>query len=155
MTSVLSIMLTLLTLEPRQAARVGAHLAGQGHLTRELQGICRRESRCNAIGIHEIDREYGPLMYKKAHLVNWLYSWCPFHRGDPERFGVRGSFGLSAAYSLRFLPGCWPPEVMDIPIVSAYLAAKRAENQCKKYGACTKKAHRKFWAGGFRKRNNG
>ena len=59
--------------------------------------------------------------------VGWLDSWCPWHVGpdDPERFSVRGSFGLSAAYSLRFLGPCLPPELLDIPVISAFAAARR------------------------------
>lgn len=113
---------------------------------RELVGIARRESHCQPVGIHDRDRSAARLMYRKARRKGLLRSDCPHHEGHYSRFGVRGGHGLSAAYTMRFLP-CMPPEVLDIPIFSAYAAMKRMQAACKRYGACDKQSRRRLWAG--------
>jgi len=154
MIALLQLLLSIISIEPRPAAEIVAAMFGQPEVANELQVICHRESRCKSIGIHERDRWAGKTMHRNAMRVGWLQSWCPWHQKpkDPDRFSVRGSFGLSAAYSLRFLAPCLPPEVLDIPLVSAYAAAKRAIAQCERYGACTRAEHRSYWAGNNRKK---
>ena len=68
-------------------------------------------------------------------------------RHDKEAFGVRGPFGLSYAYNARYVPGCWYPELMDVPIVSAIIAARKALRKCKNWRYCTKSDLREAWAG--------
>jgi hypothetical protein len=89
-------------------------------------------------------------MYRNAMRVGWLDPTCTFHRGDPSRFSTRGVHGLSAAYSLHFVGGCVPPEVLDVPLVSAIAAARRAREQCTRHGACTTEARRRLWIGAGR-----
>lgn len=152
MYALLQLFFALLNIDPEPATRVAAVWIDKPRLAHELRTVCRRESRCERISVHTRDRWAGPKMYKKALKVGWLQEWCPWHADaeDPHRFGVRGSFGLSAAYSLRFIGPCVPPEVLDIPIFSAYAAAKRMQAQCELYDACSRQGYRRFWAGARR-----
>lgn len=126
---------------------VGAALAGEPQLSKELTRICRRESHCRLVGAHVGDLGAGPVMARKAKARGWLQPDCVWHRGDATRFSTRGIHGISAAYSLRFVDVCLPPEVLDIPLVSAYIAAKRSRFMCERHGACTRKERHRRWVG--------
>ena len=144
------VLLTLLRtvlFEPVGASMLGAAITGQPEFGPELVGICKRESHCRPVRAHAIDAWAGELMRRKALKVGWLDERCPFHHGTPERFSTRGVHGLSAAYTLRFLGPCLPPEVLDVPLVSAVAASLRARHQCNKHGACDKTGRRRRWAG--------
>jgi hypothetical protein len=134
-------------LEPASASVVAGNLVGDAHLATELVAICDRESNCEPVGLHERDQWAGSIMYRKALRVGWLDLRCPFHLGDSTRFSVRGPHGMSAAYTLRFLGACLPPEILDVPIVSALAAALRAQYQCERYGACNRKSRHRLWRG--------
>lgn len=148
--------LRLLTLPPEPATRAGAAMAGREDLADELVGICRREAPGGAcehnIGAHATDRKAAAGMYRNALRHGWLGT-CALNtavdRRDRERFGVRGVHGLSAAYSLWHLGPCLAPELLDIPFLSAVIAAKRADYQCKAahLRACTREARRRLWVG--------
>ena len=86
-------------------------------------------------------------MFNNATRVGWLNPQCPFHRGPPGKFSTRGAHGLSAAYSLRFLGSCVPPEALDVPLFSAIAAARRAMSQCRRHSACSADARHKMWIG--------
>lgn len=146
LSSILSLFHTAL-FNPILASFLGASLAGEPEFGHELVHICRRESRCNLIAVHERDAWAGRTMKGNALRVGWLDSDCVFHRGDPRRFAPRGIHGLSAAYSLRFFDVCLPPEVLDIPLASALAATRRARAQCTRHGACDRRGRRRFWAG--------
>ncbi|HET6585712.1 MAG TPA: hypothetical protein VFG69_19775 [Nannocystaceae bacterium] len=133
--------------DPVTSSVLAAGLVGQPELADELLAICRRESHCRFVRAHEADRWAGPRMYANAMRVGWLDSSCVFHRGAPARFSTRGVHGLSAAYSLRFLGSCVPPEALDVPLLSALAAARRAESQCSHHGACTSAARHRMWIG--------
>ena len=149
LSSILSIFHTAL-FNPILASFIGASLAGEPSFGVELVDICRRESRCNLIGLHERDAWAGRTMKDNALGVGWLDADCVFHRGDPRRFAPRGIHGLSAAYSLRFFEVCLPPEVLDIPLASALAATRRARAQCTRHGACDRSSRRRLWAGANR-----
>lgn len=148
--------LRLLTLPPEPATRAGAAMAGRSDLANELVAICRREAPGGAceltVGAHPPDRKAAPAMYRKAVTKGWLGT-CSLNTAvdarDRERFGVRGVHGLSAAYSLWHLGPCFPPELLDIPFLSAVIAAKRANYQCEAphLRACTREARRRLWVG--------
>lgn len=125
---------------------LGAVLAGQPELGPELVDICRRESKCRIVGAHRRDVHAGSSMYRNAMRVGWLDPQCIFHHGDPDRFSTRGIHGMSAAYTLRWL-ACAPPEMLDVPFVSAVAASRRAEHQCRKHGACDRTARHRQWVG--------
>jgi hypothetical protein len=62
---------------------------------------------------------------------------------------VRGVHGLSAAYSLWHLGPCLAPELLDLPFMSAVIAARRATYQCEAphLRACTREASHRLWVG--------
>lgn len=126
---------------------LAAGLVGRPELSDELLAICRRESHCRLVGVHPADQWAGPRMRANALRVGWLDRRCAFHRGAPEEFSTRGVHGLSAAYSLRFLGECVPPEALDVPLLSAIAAARRALSQCRRHGACTSEERHRMWAG--------
>lgn len=98
---------------------------------------------------HEATRRF----YEKAVARGWLDpELCPEHRAatheEMKRFGVRGSHGLAAGYSLRFLTGeCVAPEVLDTPLISAFVATRRAMEMCERRGACTREERHVHWVG--------
>jgi len=126
---------------------LAAGLVGRPELSDELLAICRRESHCRIVGMHTADRWAGQRMRANALRVGWLDSQCVFHHGAGVRFSTRGVHGLSAAYSLRFLGDCVPPEALDVPLLSAIAAARRAVSQCAHHGACTSTARHRMWIG--------
>jgi hypothetical protein len=140
-------LLRLAITDPVASSWVAASLAGEPSLGAELVAICRRESRCRPIGAHPRDAASGPLMRRKALAVGWLDEQCVWHHGDGYRFSTRGAHGLSASYSLRFLPGCLPPEALDVPLLSAVAATRRAQALCRSRGACNRLERHRFWMG--------
>ncbi len=147
MLGLLLVLLRVLLTNPVAASHAAAWATAQPELAQELVKICRRESRCMLVSVHEKDAHAGPLMHYKALKVGWLDRECTWHHGQSRRFSTRGAHGLSAAYSLRFLGACLPPEVLDIPIFSALAAARRARYMCERYDACTRNARYRFWIG--------
>lgn len=142
--------LFLLVFDPIASSGLGALIVGEPELTGELVRTCRRESHCRLVGAHPADAWAGRLMQRKALAVGWLDRRCRHHTGRAERYSTRGVHGLAAAYSLRYLDACVPPEVLDVPLVSAMVAARRARAQCKGHGACTPEARHRLWAGARR-----
>lgn len=120
--SLLLLLLAFLAMPPIQASHVaGAAMDVPGE---RLVAICRRESACRRVGVHEGDSWVGPVAYQRARDRGWLPDWCPLHiDADPARYPTRGSWGEIAAYALR--GWCLPPEALDVPIVGAFFAAGR------------------------------
>jgi hypothetical protein len=142
-----AVLLKLALLDPFVGTMLGAWLAGEPQLADELVQICERESHCRFVGAHGRDRAAGPAMLRSALRVGWLDAACPFVFGDGRRFSTRGVHGLSAAYSLRFLGDCVPPELLDLPLFSAIAAARRSRNMCTHHAACTPEARYRRWVG--------
>lgn len=117
---------------PTEAAHVAAVAVGAPEMERELLRICRRESRClGRVKVHEIDAWASHRVYKKAAKRGWVDPKCQAY--VPKGWSTRGAFGLMAAYNLHKLGiPCLPPEAMDVPIVSALIAAKKLEVECSK-----------------------
>jgi hypothetical protein len=118
---------------------------------RILKKTCRRESRCRPIKKHKVDEHLSRVVWKNAVKRGYLVSSCqPYHGG----WSTRGSFGLMAAYHIKYLPFggyCLPAEVFDIPLVSAYASMKKIEKICSKSTNCTYDYVRDFWNGrGYR-----
>jgi hypothetical protein len=146
----LALLLTLSRLmlfDPVASSWLAAAFVGEPRLGAELVATCRRESHCRLVGAHEQDSSVGSLMRRKALAVGWLDPACEWHDGSGARFSTRGAHGMSAAYTLRFVGDCLPPEVLDVPIVSALAAARRMQAQCKSHGACTRAARHRMWMG--------
>lgn len=100
----------------------------------ELRRICHRESvgpgagACRPVRVHAIDLKFSARAWRKSVAVGWLDPECqPLDAGP---WSTRGSWGLFAAYHARFLPACSPAWLFDVPLVSAYVAAKKLEGHC-------------------------
>lgn len=113
-------------LDPRLSAHAVALVTGAS--ANELVAICWRESRCRAVTTHAIDQRHGARAYARAVDRGLLDpERCLWHaRGDARRWSTRGAWGHLAAYAVPYL-GCVPPWVLDLPIVSAWVAARRLE----------------------------
>lgn len=114
----------LLALTPAQAIRVVTQDAWE---RRDLRAIGWRESRLERLGVHPGDAWVGSRAWRSAVRVGRLDPQaCPLHRrGDPRRWATRGSWGQIAAYAVPYLPGCWPPWALDVPVVGAWVAVRR------------------------------
>ena len=131
----LAFLLWLLTRGPYESA----HLVAPDDAP-TLRAIAYRESRGRWLGRHKADerpqgwtgdgdqaaRRVGGRAWARAVQAGILRpDRCPFHqRGDARDWSTRGAFGHVAAYAMPYLP-CLPPQVLDIPIVSALVAARR------------------------------
>ncbi len=147
MVSFLLALARVLLFEPSVASHAAAWMMGDPSLADDMVRICRRESLCHRVGVHEGDAWAGETMWRKAMKVGWLDENCPFHQGQRQSFAPRGPHGLSAAYSLRYLGACLPPATLDIPLLSAVAAVRRSQAICSRYGACDREGRRRFWAG--------
>ena len=73
--------------------------------------------------MHEIDRHLSSIGWRGQVSLGHLDPECqPYRDGQ---WATRGAWGLSAASHWNYLPPCYPPEVLDIPIVSAWIAAQK------------------------------
>jgi hypothetical protein len=133
----LALLLTLLLASPADAARIVSTTDADAAALAE---IVHRESRGLRIRRHKADERppgytgngslaalwVGGRAWQKAVAVGDLDpERCRWHdRGDPRDWSTRGAFGHVAAYALKYLP-CSPPWVLDVPIVSAWVAVQR------------------------------
>lgn len=109
-----------LALDVRSASYLGAALAGEPELAPCISAIAWRESRHELVSIHEGD------------------AWMAGRLG--EGWSTRGVHGQVAAYSWPHVPAWlrWlGPVVLDVPLVSAVAAARRASSwRCRVTPAC-------------------
>jgi len=125
----------LLALDPREAVTLAARLERVDEAT--LMHLCVIESGgCRRVGIHARAR---PNVARRPGLGAWVKAMragivrpseeCPHHQqsDDPERWGVRGPFGLVAAYHLHRLAPCAAPEALDVPLLAAVVAARHVQ----------------------------
>ena len=98
---------------------------------KEIKRICMRESKCAlSYGVHKDDIWAAKRMYNKGIEKGWIDLSCSNYRivNDNEyaRWGVRGPFGLSAAYHLRYLQHtpCPEPELLDNFYYSLYIVVQ-------------------------------
>lgn len=124
------ILQILLSLDPVQSSHVVAIWHGRPELALQLQRVCRRESRCQAIGIHAIDAHLSARAYWGQVQLGHLRRVCQAHGSDFGRWGTRGAFGLQAAAHWPYLPVCYQPEALDVPLVSAFVAASKWLRVC-------------------------
>lgn len=120
----IGLLLAALLLPPVPAARVAARITDTPEA--ELVAIVRRESRGERVGIHERDAWTSSAACRKAVRTGWLDDGVRCGAG----WGTRGSFGLLAAYNLRYIWLDCAPWVLDVPIVSAIAAARRFDALC-------------------------
>lgn len=120
------LLIALLTMPPLPAAEL---VARNPREARTLRRIAKRESYLTPISIHAGDSHLGRSAWEKAVKAGILWpTTCPFHRqgSDAREWATRGSWGHMAAYAMQYLP-CLPPWVLDIPIISAWVAQKRLD----------------------------
>lgn len=113
------VLVARLSLDPRLASHVGAALAGEPQLGPVLVDIARRESRLELVGLHARD--------------GWM------SRSLGEGCSTRGVHGQVPPFALQYGPAwmhgqCW---LLSVPLVSAYLGAKRAAHwRCRATAGC-------------------
>jgi hypothetical protein len=112
-------MLTMLlrfALDVRVASHVGAMIAGEPQLGPTVSCIAWRESRHELVSVHEAD------------------AWMQRRLG--EGLSTRGVHGQVAAFALP----SWlhsVPWVLDVPLVSAFVATRRARaKRCSQVRGC-------------------
>ncbi len=118
----------LLALSPEPAARAAAWSVGHPEIADDLVRVCHRESRCKRIGVHKGDSHgsRGAWLYQTR--VGHLDKACqPYGDGG---WATRGAFGLSAAAHHEYMPPCYSKRALDIPIVSAMVAARKYLAKC-------------------------
>jgi len=115
--------------DPKESAKLAASLVNRPEIAGDLVKICQRESRCKPISQHAIDSWAAPRVYEKQVARNKLNPLCQFKE---QGWSTRGSFGLIAAYHIDYLPDvpCLPPQVFDVPLFSAIVAAKKYTRRC-------------------------
>jgi len=144
-------VIRLLLNDPKIAAFVVALLHGNPDVTDDLVSICYRESLCRPITVHQIDTANDPSDGWRGQVnLGHLRPACQPYR--PNVWATRGAFGLSAASHWRYLPACYPPEILDVPIVSAFVAYRKYTGVCQargiRRGWChvpSKRRRRGFW----------
>lgn len=122
-------------LDPTVASIVGATIAGHPSFAADLLRICERESHCTAIGVHAIDAGRSRAAWSGAVAVGWLDPRCQPHRRGA--WSTRGAWGTMAAYTVVHLGVCVPPWVLDVPLVGAIAATRRAHHpRCDRAPSC-------------------
>jgi len=114
---------------PKVAAYVAAFLFGRPELADDLVDICKRESRCQPVGAHEIDAHISRPEWHGQ--VSWghLDPQCQ-PRDVPGGWATRGAFGLSAGAHWAYMWPCYDPRWFDSPWVSAWVAVRKYERKC-------------------------
>lgn len=117
-------VLALMSLSPVDAAHVAAQQTGAP--VEALLRVCRRESRCQRIGVHAIDSHLDG--YGGQVRLGHLDPACQARAAGP--WSTWGAWGLSAASNWPYLPDCYQPEHLAIPIVSALAAGRKWQAEC-------------------------
>lgn len=128
----IKLLITLVTLLPaKPAAYVVALAHGRIDIAPQLVRICKRETyNCAAVGIHEVDAHLSARSYWGQVQLGHLDRRCQRHGDVHGRWSTRGAFGLNAAVHWPYLPRCYQPEWLDVPLVSAYVATRKYLRVC-------------------------
>lgn len=117
-----------------------------------LDQTSMRECRGRRCSVHERDAHHTRAVWAAAKRAGYIHpNLCPGHADPDAGWSTRGHLGLMAGYHWHLLPWwlqCAPPSVFDIPIVSSYVARKKAERLCRGKRICRRKAWTKRWADG-------
>jgi hypothetical protein len=100
-----------------------------------IERICQRESRCisapelsSRVGIHVRDAMISRSSWLGQVRLEHLDPECqPYVDGH---WATRGPWGLNAAVHWQYLPECYQPEILDIVLVSAIVAARKFARRC-------------------------
>lgn len=144
----LFVTLARILLDPLLGSDLGASIAGRADLAPEVQRICRVESwGCRRVGVHVGHVQRRPVeVFVAAARRSGVQEGCP--AWGPAEWGPRGPHGHVPAHALRHLPRCSPPWVLDLPVVSGYVAARRLEVLERRYRLTTPKARAHAWRHG-------
>lgn len=105
-------------LDVRFASHIGALVAGEPQMGPTVSCIAWRESRHELVSLHDGD------------------AWMQRRLG--EGLSTRGVHGQVAAFALPSWLH-WAPWVLDVPVVSAVVATRRARSwQCRQTAACVR-----------------
>ena len=135
MRAMLTLLLFFLSLSPRSVVPVVTDSTTE---RRALLAIGWRESRLRPIARHKVDhapkgwsgdglrvaRRVGRRAWLRAVQRGLLDPACQ-PLGEPADWSSRGAWGQVAAYAVPYLPPCSPPWVLDVPLVSAWVALQR------------------------------
>jgi hypothetical protein len=116
-------------LRVRLATWVVCLVLGEPDLVKPLLEICERESRCQPIGVHNVDAHLSWRGYHGQVGLGHLDPDCQPY--EPRGWATRGPWGLSAASHWEYLPRCYSPAALDVPIVSAWVAARAYQRRCR------------------------
>jgi hypothetical protein len=116
---------------------------GRRDLGEQLERIAYRESigkrgaretvaeawaRSAAVGVHVRDAASSRRVWRKMVRRGALDPACqPYEDGA---WSTRGPWGLMAGLHARWLPRCFQPHWLDVPLVSALVAARKYLEQC-------------------------
>ena len=141
-----------LSLSPPAAARFALLADGHALATRDgrltvadrLVRVCWRESRCvppdghltaaeaaarsHRVGVHVRDAASSRRVWRKMVRRGELDPACQPY--EPGMWATRGPWGLMAALHARYLPECYAPHWLDVPLVSAAVAARKYLERC-------------------------
>jgi hypothetical protein len=117
-----------IALDPALASYAGAALAGEPALGSTLLRICERESGCTLQGHHGIDAWRSRLVWADSVRAGVLEPvGCRWHTLSAGPWSTSGPWGMMRGYAMRYL-GCAPVWLLDVPIVGAIVAARRASS---------------------------
>jgi hypothetical protein len=91
--------------------------------------------------VHAVDSHLSAGGWRGQVKLGHLDRECqPYERGA---WATRGPWGLSAASHWAYLPRCYQPAVLDVPLVSAWVAARVYAARCQG----RRRADRPGWCG--------
>ncbi len=104
---------------------------------------------------HRVDREVVHPKAGRKLARNWPFArpemtdkmrteWLK-HPHDMERFGTRGPHDHNLAFSIKYVPGCYPPEALDRFDVAAMITVKKAMYICERHGCRNKWDIKRHW----------
>lgn len=111
----------LVALPPTPSAWVAALILGRPEIAPALVRVCERESRCERVGIHERDAWLSHRSWGGQVQLGHLDARCQ-PRGPGRRWATRGAWGMNAADAWPYMPACYEPESLDVPIVGTFAA---------------------------------
>lgn len=133
------LLAALALIHPVHAAHVAAWAHGRSDIAPALIQICDRESpgnACGYVGLHARDARRAPHGGWGAQVrMGHLRAWCQPYR--PETWSTRGPWGLWASAHWRYLPPCYQAAWLDVPIVSAWVAAAKYLERCDQPFTCS------------------
>lgn len=129
-----------IVLDPIVAGHVAAAMLGEPGIGDAMARVCARESRCSAIGVHEVDAHRSRAAWTIAAQAGTLDpATCEWHRLDAGPWSTSGPWGAMRAFTLPHVRACLPAWALDVPLVGAIAVARRmASARCSRSPACVR-----------------